>query len=180
MAMVKCSDVVALRKLFKDEGKETEDRFLSKLPPNLIDMYQKVMATDWVAIPDQMKIYQAAAETVFPDSDNNMRDLGKALAERTYTGVYRVFLRIPTVPFVANRAAQIWRTFYDTGNMRVENQTGKSLDLVLADFPELPKPMRAMAGGHMTLLLEMTGAKDISIQQIDADCTAWRWHVEWN
>ncbi|MCP4898777.1 MAG: hypothetical protein GY906_17540 [bacterium] len=180
MATVKCSDVVALRKVIKERDKDFEQEFISGLPPRLSEMYQESLATDWVSVDEQMSLYLAAAGALFPRQKDRMFQLGQALAQKTYTGVYRIFLRIPTIQFVASRAAQIWGSYYDTGEMTVENREDKSLDLVLRSFPDLPTPMRVMAAGHVVVLLEMTGAGGAKITRDDSDPQAWRWHVTWN
>jgi hypothetical protein len=102
------------------------------------------------------------------------------MAELSYSGIYKIFLRIPTIEFIFKRAARIWKTYFEKGDASIETVSAKCVDLVVANFPELPKPMRELANGHYLVLLQATGAKHIRIEMLDQDPNAWRWRVSWD
>ena len=70
-------------------------------------------------------------------------------------------------------------TYYDTGQATVENATEDRLEVVVRGFPDLPPPMREMAGGHMLVLLELTAGKRGRLVRDESDPAAWRWKLSW-
>lgn len=180
MSRTKGTDVVALREVFKLQGAAVENAFLAKLPDRLRDLYRQIVATSWSEVADQMAIYQAAAEILFPGETNRMVRLGMLLAERSFTGIYKVFLRIPTIEFILGRAARIWNSYYDKGDATVVKVSAKCAELIVQNFPDLPRPMREVANGHYEVLLKMTGARNVRISLNEDDPSTWRWRISWD
>jgi hypothetical protein len=180
MAKTKGTDVAALREVLHQRGPEVEAAVLKRMDPAARALYEKALAFDWSPVDLQMQVYLAAARHLFPDSPQPMAELGRLLANKAYGGIYKVFLRIPTVKYVMNRTAQLWSTYYDTGQATVENVTDTGLDVVVRGFPDLPAPMREMAGGHMGVLLELTGAKGGRVTVDDHDPAEWHWQLRWD
>jgi hypothetical protein len=179
MALVKATDFDALRKLLKQRGKDAEANFVQALSGEHAQMYKRVMAFDWNPIEEHAAFLTAAAEVLYPKHPQPVEQLGHDLAECIYSGIYRIFLRIPTVVYLISRAAAVWRTYYDTGEAKVENVADKSADLVIRGFPELPVAMRQATTGHVQVLLQRTGAKEVSVSHQDSDPDAWRWTTHW-
>jgi hypothetical protein len=179
MAMTKGTDVVSLRSEVRARGGEFEQQYRDALSPPARSLYDEALAFSWSPVEDQMEVYQSAARLLFPAASEPMADLGRALARRTYTGIYRAFLRIPSIKFIMSRAASMWDSFYDTGTATVESTDANSAELVVRGFPGMPAPMREMVKGHMSVLLEMTGARNPSIRHIAANPSEWRWHASW-
>ncbi len=179
MAMVKGTDFGSLRKLLRRRGSGAESAFVAALPGEQADMYRRVRDFDFIPVKDHARFIVAAAEILFPGQQNNQELLGRALAEVTFSGVYRIFLRIPSVSYIIGRAAAVWGTYYDTGEAAVENIKPAAADLVVRGFPELPAPLRRTTTGHVEVLLERTGAKDARIRREDKDPNAWRWITTW-
>lgn len=180
MSKTKGTDVVALREIFKAQGTAVENAFLDKLSSRHRDLYHLIVATSWSEVSDQMAIYQAAADTLFPGEANRMVRLGMLLAERSFTGIYKVFLRIPTIEFILGRAARIWNSYYDKGDATVFKVSPKCVELIVQNFPDLPRPMREVANGHYEVLLKMTGARNVRITMNEDDPNVWRWRVSWD
>ena len=179
MALTKGTDVAVLRDLLRKRGPEVEAAVVAKMDPEARRLYEKALAFDWSPVELQMRVYLAAARTLFPSSAEPMAELGEVLARADYGGLYRFFLRIPTVKYVMSKAAQLWRTYYDTGQATVENAAEGSIDVVVRGFPDLPPPMREMAGGHMLVLLELTAGKRGRLVRDESDPSAWRWKLSW-
>jgi uncharacterized protein (TIGR02265 family) len=177
--LTKGADVMSLRKILQEQGAATEQAFLAKLTPDLREVYRGIIATSWTPVEQQMAIYQAAAHTLFPGLDEPMARLGHALAKKTFTGMYRIFFRIPSIAFIMQRVAMVWRSYYTQGEAMVENSQPKRVDFVVRDFPQLPYPMLEVAKGHCRCILEMTGAKMVQVTLETHDPQAWRWRLSW-
>ncbi len=178
--LTKGADVMSLRKILRERGAAVEKAFQDRLTPELQEVYRGIVATSWTPVEQQMAIYQAAAQTLFPGLDEPMARLGHALAQQTFTGMYRIFFRIPSISFIMQRVAMVWRSYYNLGEAMVENVQPKRVDFVVRDFPQLPYPMLEVAKGHSRCILEMTGAKMIQITLDTHDPQAWRWRLSWD
>lgn len=177
--LTKGADVIALRKLLEERGAAAEKAFASKLTPELLEVYHGIIATSWTPVEQQMAVYQAAAQVLFPGQEEPMAHLGHALARKTFSGLYRIFFRIPSVAFIMQRVAVVWRSYYNQGEALVENIRPKSVDFVVRNFPQLPQPMLEVAKGHCRCILEMTGAKMVEVELNARDPQAWRWRLSW-
>jgi hypothetical protein len=177
MPKTKGTDVMALRKLLQARGPEFEQTFKAALTPELAELYRTILHFTWTPVEAQTALYAAAAAALFPGHPEPMRELGRAMARLTFSGIYKVFLRLPTLAFVMSRTAQMWRTYYDAGEASVEDFTGRSGSLVVRRFPELPRQMREVVCGHLQVLVEATGAKQVRVLLHDQDPEAWRWEI---
>lgn len=180
MAKQKGTNIVSLRKLFREKGIEDEKHLLAKLNPELTRIYQTAMATTMTDVEKQTQVYEVAAQVLFPQKNNKMHELGLLLADRSYNGIYRLFLRIPKPSFVISKAAQIYATYYDKGAGGVEGLTDHNVDFILKDIPELPKPAVEYIGGHAVKLLELAGAKNVQLRVDASNSSCWRWILKWD
>lgn len=180
MAKQKGTNIVALRKLFRDKDPVIEKEFLEQLSPELQRIYKNAVATTMTDVEKQTEIYQAAALILFPIDSNPLYRLGLEIADRSYRGIYKLFLRIPTPSFIITKAAMIWGTYYDKGKGSVEHITKNSGHFVLRDIPELPNPALAYIAGHSVKLLELAGAKNVQLEIDDHDSNCWRFIITWN
>lgn len=179
MAEIKGTDIVLLRELLSERGGRVEDALLAQLSEEEKHTYLHTMPISWSDLEIQARICQIAAKVLYPEAKNSVFELHYELAKRTYTGIYRVFLAVPSLQFIVKRAASIWRTYYTSGEALVENITDSSLDFVVVNFPELPDELRESASAHLTFLAEKAGKKGIAVKRDDKNPQKWVWHVNW-
>jgi len=180
MANCKGTDIVALRKLLTERGGEAEQAFVSQLDPELVKVFRTIVSTSWAPVEQHARIYQAAAKVLYPGEREPVVRVGEALARKSYSGVYKIFLRIPTVKFVMSRAASIWSAYYDAGRASISSSAPRKIVLLVEDFPDLPQPLRETAQGHMRVLMEMTGCRNPQVRCDTADPRAWKWVLTWD
>jgi hypothetical protein len=179
MANVRGTSISTLRKILQTAGPDSERVFLASLTPDLLDLYKHALHATWTPIEKQIRLYLAAAKVLFPGRPQPLHWLGRELADKIYSGIFRIFLRIPSVSFVLSKHAQIWAMYFDQGEARTENVTRRGGDMVVAGFASLPREMREIVGGHISVLLERAGAAEVRVVLDDADPEAWRWKVTW-
>ncbi|HVO20665.1 MAG TPA: hypothetical protein VMU15_15505 [Anaeromyxobacter sp.] len=167
-----------MRTLIRQQGLQAEQDFLNRLPVALRGIFLETSPMTWNPVELQAELYEVAASFLYPES-GSVAEMHKVLARMSYSSVYRVFVRIPTVDFIAKRAASVWRSYYDTGEAATENATGTSLDFVVRHFPGLPRALREATTGHLAALLELTRAKAPVIRPPPHNPEAWVWHVTW-
>jgi hypothetical protein len=179
MVNTKNTDLGGLRDILRNHGPAAEAAVLARLSPASRQLFESALAFQWSRFERQVEIFEAAAELLFPESEDRAYRLGRLLAERAYRGVYKAFLRIPSTSFVMSRAAQVWSSYYDAGEAVVENAGEHGCELVVRGFPDFPLAMREQLRGHVSVLLECTGVKSYTIEHADTDPNAWRWMVRW-
>jgi hypothetical protein len=179
MVSIKNTDIAGLRDILRGHGAAAEAAVMARLSPASRQLFESALAFQWSPLERQMEIFEAAGELLFPGSEDRAFRLGRLLAERAYGGVYKAFLRIPSVRFVMGRAAQVWSSYYDGGEAVVENVGENGCELVVRGFPDFPATMREQLRGHVSILLERTGVKRYSVTHLDADREAWRWVITW-
>jgi hypothetical protein len=179
MPKVKGTDIVSLRKLFENRGEALEKQFLSHLSESLETIYIIATVHSWLPVEIVGILYQKASLILYSEDENPLRRLGQEMSKHSYSTIYKLFLRIPTVPFLMNVGARIWRTYYDKGGFRIEKKGPKELMIAVLDFSEWPEPMRIAAEGHYITLLEYTGVKNIRIVETNSHPECWTWRVTW-
>lgn len=179
MSRTKGTDVVALRALCKERGREFEAALVASLPPELAKLYQESLAFNWNPVEAQTRLYEAAAEALYPGEPERMMRLGREMARRSYSGVYKVLLRLPSTQFVIGQAAKLWVTYFEQGKGVIIDPRDRTATFAVLDYPDLPAGMRQIVRGNITAVTEMTGVKNIRVAHLDADPMAWKWVVTW-
>jgi uncharacterized protein (TIGR02265 family) len=179
MARMKATDIVTLKKVLRSRTDDSEQRLLSKLSPNLCDLYQNSLAFAWNEIDQQTQLYHQAAHLLFPAHPHALHQLGRTIAQQVYTGIYRVLLRIPSTEFLIGQGERVWRTYFDEGKFGIKRLGPQKLEVIISDFPDLPKDLRDYIAGHIQALLELAGAKGISVMAEAQSSQPWCWQVSW-
>jgi hypothetical protein len=131
------------------------------------------------AIPGKGNIFEAAACVLFPNDPEGLQKVGRLNARESLTGLYRLFIRIPSIEFVIGRVAKLWRVYQDTGDANVEEYDGKSLQFVVRNFPDLREDFREYLMGYIFSVGELSGLKEVRVTHCADDPQAWKWKMEW-
>ncbi len=140
MANTKGTDVVALRKIFRERGEDEEKIFLVALDAELTEFYLNIIHTTMTPVGKQTALYVKAAETLFPGDAGKMHKLGRAMADKSYSSVYKFFLKIPSVQIVVGMAAKVWGTYFDTGKALTEKAGDREIFFIVKNYPDCPRP----------------------------------------
>lgn len=112
-----------------------------------------------------------AADKVFGKGDFEIcRKIGIYEAEDTFSGVYKIFLELGNPNFLINKASLAWRTFHDGGALEIEQVGDKYAKGKIVDFPEFDKCFCVNLVGFFGKVLEMSGAKNLQIQETKCRC----------
>ncbi len=178
MANVKATDTVIIREMFK--GKENDlNTMASSLKPEIFKIFQAALSVNWIPIEVESEIIQAAARLLFPKDPRPIFKLGHTVAGKQFTGVYKFFLKIPSVSFIVKNASASFNTMNDKGSARVDELTSKSGILVISDLPEMSVVQREYVCGVVTCVLELAGAKNVKVDKIDTNPNEWKWKISW-
>lgn len=179
MARIKGTDTVMLRKFVRNKGSQFEEKIIAKLSNEAKETYLNTISISWLPVEIHSEIYQAAADVLYPNEENRAYELGLEIARQTYSGLYKIFLTIPSLQFIVKRAASLWKTYYNVGKATVDNVTSSTLDFIVTEFPSWPRVMRDATNAHITYLAQTAGKKEINIRRVDSNRDKWVWHISW-
>ncbi len=179
MPIIKATNLVALKELIKKQGPTSEEEFLSKLSSKAVSFYDSVLATNWISSDDEKEIMLEGARHLFPDDIKRMTQLGRELAKHNMTGIYKIFIKIPTIPFIIKRTAALWNSFFKEGKAEVVDVLENSLTLQVAELPDIEDYETEMTCGYILELLDMTGAENGFVKYDSKDPKVYKWHVKW-
>ncbi len=102
------------------------------------------------------------------------------MAGKQFTGIYKFFLRIPSIGFIIKNASATFNTLMDKGTVRVDIITSNSRMLVISDLPELTAVQREYICGVISCLLELAGAKTVKMDKVESTPNEWKWKISWD
>ncbi len=179
MADVKAGTVIFIRNRLRTLGGDAERSFLAKLPPEAVASYKGALPVSWIPIAQAAILYTAAAATLYPGDREGLRKLGMEVARANFSSLYRVLLRVLTVPYMLEQAAKLWRTLHTDGTIETEVLGPKRILVQVSNHPEFVEPVREAAAGQFAGLIELTGARDVRVARDDLP-TVWRWYITWS
>jgi hypothetical protein len=171
--------IVFVRTLVRSKGPSAEATVLSALAPPDRDIYERTIATDWVAIEVATQVFQCAAPLLYAYQPNAIRRLGRELAHNNLRGAYKFIARVLTIPFLLGQAATFWQTYHRHGKGRIDRREEKGVDFVVEGYPRLPERFRECMCGWIVGAVELTGNDSVVVSKSDDAPSAWRWQVRW-
>ncbi|MFH1811137.1 MAG: hypothetical protein ABIJ09_20520 [Pseudomonadota bacterium] len=178
MPRSKGSNVVTVRKLVQAAG--VEDALLARLSAADVDTYHATLAVSWVDIEVVARIFAAGAAVLFPGDVRSLRRLGRAIAEDNMRGMYRLILRVISIPFAIGQSARIWGTYNDAGRMTVEREPDQPrLRLVVQDYLDFPDATLEETAGYVEGVALLCGARSAQAEGWREGDRRFGWRVQW-
>jgi len=176
---VKGSPVRSLQKFIDAELTTAQrDAALAALPNDYGQRLRgPVLATEMIPVTVLNRFTEEAAKAKGEPLEQFAKRAGREAAADAIKGIYRFFALILTPAALLSKASQMWSSLYNRGEMKIENQTDRGATIKLLNFPsELPGCSRIT--GWIERLTELTGAKDVKVQQTQC-FTKGAPHCEW-
>jgi len=165
MGTVKCSSFTGIKHHLAGLGAGVEGKFIASLPHDLAEHYRKIMPVSRLPIEIAIALDLAIAQFLFPQ-DNEARQLhalGILMAQLDLNGFYKILLKVTTVPYAIEQSAVLWKTYHDEGQTRVEEPGKKNLRYIISNYPNIPGNYLTFLGGYIQGVMELCGAKTISV-----------------
>lgn len=177
--------ILAARREFVKEhfGDGGWEKVLSALPePDRGPLRGTILATAWFPFDLGKLLDKAIVDVLGKGSSAVFEDLGAKSAQKNLNGIHKTFLTPGDPQAFMNKAATIYRYYYDTGR-REYRQTGASSGVVTtfeAETFSLPDCLTVI--GWYKEALRMCGAKEVST--VEEECrasggTCCRYRFEW-
>ena len=161
---------------------EQRDELFQRMPPEYARRLQEtILATDTVPVVMLNRLTEEAAAVKGEPMERFAARAGRAAASEAFAGVYRVFALVLTPTALLSKAARIWGSLYNRGELLVEAQSERSAHLSLVNFPTEPAAC-ARITGWIERMTELTGARQTRITQTKCRAhgeTACEWDIEW-
>jgi hypothetical protein len=180
---VKGSPVRSLQKFVDAElTPEQREAMFRNLPPDYASRFRgTILPTETVPVDMLNRLTEEAALAKGEPLDAFAQRAGRDAASDAVHGIYRFFAQVMTPNAVLGKAAQIWGTLYNCGEMRVEEQTANSARIRVSGFPaEIASCSRAT--GWMERLAELTGVRDLKIEHPECaarGASSCSWTLSW-
>ncbi len=179
MNKVKATNTLTLKKILNKKHPDLEAKLRSELSPESLNIYQYSTVSTWITDLEERDILAIGAHLLFPGHPRAMVELGRVLALETMSGLYSVFLRIPSVSFVMKRTANMWRLFNAAGNAQTDDLGPGRAVMTVTDAVDFEPYQCDLVTGYIQAVLELTGSKGISVIFDGANPAAWRWEIAW-
>jgi hypothetical protein len=179
---VKGSPVRSLQRFIDAElTPEQRDALFRGLPDDYQRLKVPILATETVPVYMLNRLTEETARLRGEPLEPFARRAGREAAGDAVRGIYRFFAMILTPTALLSKASHMWRSLYNKGEMRIENQTDRGATIKVINFPsELAACYRIT--GWIERMAEMTGVKEITVHK--SQCYAkggpyCEWLVTW-
>lgn len=180
MSDYKGSGIVFLRDQVRRRGPALEQTLLERLGASERTLFLETMSMSWVDMAPTARVLETAIPLLLPEAADPLREFGRRQAHEQLSGIYRILLRVVSVPMVIQQTARLWSTYHSHGQARIERDGDSSSGrLVVTGYPELPLVVRRNTTGYIEGTLERTAVRNIRVIELFAEPQAWTWDVRW-
>lgn len=177
---VKGSPVRSLQKFIDGElTHEQRQRVFDALPLEFATRFRTpILATETVPVHMLNRLTEEAARARGEALEVFARRAGRHAAADAIKGIYRFFALVLTPVAILGKASTMWKSLYNRGEMRIDEQTENSARVRIVDFPfELAGCARFT--GWIEGMATLTGVKKLDIDHTDCyarggKCCEWR------
>jgi hypothetical protein len=178
MRCTKGTNVVSVRRLLQAAGREQV--VVAQLKPEDADLYHSTLAVAWVSIEFIARLFEAAAPALFPTEPHPIRQLGRTIATDNLTGIYRMLLRIVSIPFAIERAGSLWRTYNDTGDATITRfGTEERVRMTVSGYEAFPNATLEETSGYIEGVALLCGARSVDVYPVCPTADSFAFDVSW-
>lgn len=164
MASIKGTAVDAsLRYVRERFGEAALGRVLDALPEaDRGALGGSVLASSWYPMDALLRFMQEAERQLGPQEPDLVRRMGRASSEYSLKGIYRIFFKVGSPEFIIARAAPVFSSYYDTGQMKVVESVPGHATMELVGFAAA-RQFCERVHGWMQRTLELSGARNVRL-----------------
>jgi hypothetical protein len=158
------------------------DRMVAKLPPDSAAIVvNSPFTTNWIPVSLTNPVLLAVGELL--GSDERIFEVGRRQFMTDISSVYKLFIRVASPAYVAERAGKIYDTYNrNSGMMRVVESGERSLDVVVENYPMPSRTLWHYIRGGIAGTLELTGVRALAVRISEGGEEQPRclYHVSWS
>lgn len=149
-------------------GEAALARWLESLPGPSRDILQRtVRLSDWFPAEESyLAPTEAACRMFFADRTAGARELGRFSADYALGGVYRMFLRLPSVRFFIERATHMLSTYLRPCASRVAEVGDGRAVVQITELPGITDLTEQRIAGWIQRALEIHGCRRVEVRVV--------------
>lgn len=180
---VKGSPIRSLMNFIEEELTAAErEQLTSRLPKEVSEKFTgPILATGTIPVSFLNQLTTEAAAVKGEAPKQFARRAGRAAASEAFNGVYRVFALVLTPDKLLGKAARIWGSLYNRGELAIERRTNETANIKLLNFPS-EEIGCARITGWIERMVELTGVKNPRVVQTRCyakGAPACEWDLSW-
>ena len=183
MAQVKGTVIEAILTFALSKGVKSD--WTNELPhDSKIIFNNTVLATEWYPIEDACIIPTRVLAKILNEDENELAwEAGRYSAEKSLTGIYKVFISICSPLFLIKRAGVMITSFYRNVNAEILESSSSHMLVRFYDFSFESEIIEKRIGGWMQVALEKTKCKNVTFDFVNSvtrgdECT--KLLIKWN
>ena len=166
-AQIKGQSILAVKAYIEEKfGVDALARIINVMPlDDKQTLLKKILPGSWQ--PEKVFArFLETAELLYGDKSYKMsKDIGLFSAQLNISRFYKIFIHFGDPAFVIPRASRFWSQIHNVGEMTGEKTSDKSGVARVKGHVFSTKAFCAYLAGYMTAILQMSGAKNISMQE---------------
>jgi hypothetical protein len=136
-------------------------RIVAALPEADRRTLESVLASAWYDVELFRRFMVEAARQLGTQQPDVLRRMGRYSCDQGITTVYKIFFKLGSPEFIIGRAARVFSSYYDTGELQIlETRPGRCL-AELRGFEGGAPQFCERIFGWMQRTLELAGAKNL-------------------
>ncbi len=153
-------------------GDEPYARFVASLPPPTQALVtRRILSVEWIEADEWLPFQEQVLRDHCGGDELAFRAIVRELCAIDFNGIYRFFLKTFVSPaFVVNRAAKVWDTYVEGGQLEVKDRRDTGVTVVLS-VPPVSAIYFILVQGFIEELLHIAGGKDIQVTRESPDPT---------
>jgi hypothetical protein len=162
-------------------GESAWGELVAKLPPSTRDLLATPPAPiAWIDAQHLFAIQDGIVEHANGRHDV-LREISRVQVDQHLRGIYRVFVRLASPEFIAERAATLYKTYWrDNGTLRVERSGSKSFDVIYEGLPQVRLSWVTAQLGAIQAALEVSGLSGVRVNVVQTFEHAVRARAAWS
>jgi hypothetical protein len=147
-------------------GDEVYARFVSQLAPGTRALVEGgMLATEWYPFECFMNLCETADALLGAGDLESCFEMGRYACELNLTTLYKLLFRVGSVGFILKRARVAWRTTYDSGELRVVEDTPGFVRMQIEEWPQPRRAHCLSILGWMHRAVELSGGKVLGSEE---------------
>ena len=152
----------SLRYVHERFGEDALGRVIEALPEaDRKALGHGVLASSWYRTDALLRFMQEAERQLGAQEPDVVRRMGRASCDYGLSGVYKIFFKVGSPEFIISRAARVFSSYYDTGELRMAESSHGRAVAELVGFEGGAPQFCERIFGWMQRTLELAGAKNL-------------------
>ena len=162
MARVKGTAVQSSLQYVREKfGDASLARIVAALPEGDRRSLESVLASSWYDVDTFRRFMVETERQLAAQEPDVVRRMGRFSCDQGITTVYRIFFKLGSPEFIIGRAARVFSSYYDTGELRiVESGPGRAVGELVGFEGGAPQFCERIFG-WMQQTLERAGARNL-------------------